>query len=233
MFAVLTAVSLSALTLSACGGGASQGSGTGGRSGGASSGSAAGDTGSRAGSAPDPSSGPSSSAGLVRVGGEAYSIGVPSAPAFVTRPDQVRSSGARVKFWVYDPAPGDKDRGRCFVEAVEQARFGGDFPQVSLLLFAQPEPPDRKVLRNAVMKPAPPGTVAAVDQEATMPVRLLSGRTIGAHQWQREYLLPDRTLISVTVTVPEDEAATCRAADIAASLRPTGRSVSSAPATAT
>ncbi len=108
----------------------------------------------------------------------------------------------------------------CFVTASEQPRFDGDFPGSTQAIFAGRG--DRTVLRNDVITPAPRGTVAGLDQQATLTVALDAGRTVPTRLVQRAYLTPGRTLIQLSVAGPQDQAATCQLDAVAGSLRTTG-----------
>src|SRR5262249_60668210 len=114
--------------------------------------------------------------------------------------------GIRVRTWVSDFGPGNNDKRQCYVEAFEQPNYTASFPAAAIALYSAPDQPDLKILRNEALKPAPAGAVAAVQQEATMSVTLPSGRLVAAHQWQRQYLLPGRGLVSLTVGVPDEAA---------------------------
>jgi len=161
--------------------------------------------------------------GFVRVGGTAYAFGLPARPHFTEQAESIRDDGVRVRTWVYDLGPGDNNKPQCFVEAFEQPVYTASFPAASIALYSAPIVPDQKILHNEPLKPAPAGAVAAVQQEATMSVRLPSGRVVAAHQWQRQYLLPGRGLVSLTVGVPDEAASVCPGAKIVATLQVTGK----------
>jgi len=161
--------------------------------------------------------------GFVRAGGTAYAFGLPAQPHFVEQAESVRDFGIRVRTWVYDLGPGDNDKPQCDVQAFEQPSYTAAFPAAAIALYSVPDVPDQKILRNEALKPAPAGAVAAVQQEATMSATLPSGRVVTAHQWQRQYLLPGRGLVSLTVTVPDEAASLCPGAQIVSTLQVTGK----------
>lgn len=164
--------------------------------------------------APTPPSGggtPSSAAGT------AYRFDLPTAPAFEAGPEQVTDNGTATRSWRYAIAPNGP---YCFVTASEQPRFAGDFPGSTQAIFAGHR--DRIVVRNDVLKPAPPGAVSALVQEATLTVTLDDGSTVPSRLFQRAYLTTGGTLIQLTAAGPQDRVAQCQLDAVVSSLRTTG-----------
>ena len=171
-------------------------------------------------SSPPPTGSAVTPSGFRTETGTALRFALPPAPLFVADAEQVNAQGALERRWRYLPAPG---AGHCVVLTVEQPNFTGRFPQSTLQLFAARALPGQQNLRNDVLSPAPPGTVAGIEQEATYSAGLDDGTSVPARILQRSYLTPGRSLISISVTGPERYVESCRMREIAASLAATGR----------
>lgn len=155
--------------------------------------------------------------GGTEVGGTSYRFTLPTDPAFEPGPEQVTDNGTALRSWRWAVADGGP---YCFVTASEQPRFAGDFPGSTQAIFAGRG--DRTVLRNDPITPAPNGTVAGLDQQATLTVTAEGGQEVPTRLVQRTYLTPGGTLIQLSVAGPQEQAATCQLDAVAASLRTTG-----------
>ena len=155
--------------------------------------------------------------GGTEVGGTSYRFDLPAEPVFEPGPEQVTDNGTALRSWRWAVADGGPF---CFVTASEQPRFSGDFPGSTQTIFAGRG--DRTVLRNDPITPAPRGTVAGLDQQATLTVTLDGGQQVATRLVQRTYLTPGGTLIQLSVAGPQDQAATCQLDAVAGSLRTTG-----------
>lgn len=166
------------------------------------------------------------SSGLHPERGVAYLIGLPDAPAYLELPRRERPAGVVERQWRHELTPGGAS---CTIVAIEQGGYRGNFPQVVLLSFDLLSKGDR-IVKNARVGP-PAGASAAVEQESTFAITGTSAAGTQAHLYQRQVVTRGRTLVSITAAAPESAAATCRSADIVASLQLTGQDAPSPKAT--
>jgi hypothetical protein len=164
-------------------------------------------------------------AGFRTVIGTSYQFGLPTELDFASGDPVVTSDGGIETQWTHAVAPSGP---YCVVIATEQARFEGAFPESAIARFDAKTQPGQKTLRNAVMKPAPPGAVSGVDQESTFTATQNDGTALPSHLYQRTFLTPNRSLAALTAAGPQESADTCRLKDIVATFSATGREFSGA-----
>jgi hypothetical protein len=199
---VLAAVST---TLAACGSPSTGGSG--GSSGSAGSGSAG------------------RMAGGTTAGGTAYQFALPREPQFTAEAPQTTKGGAVERRWRHAVRPAGPF---CTVVAVEQPHFTQQFPESVLAVFEATNQGGDHVVRNAAVAPVT-GAIGGVEQESTFTARLDDGSSTPARLFQRQYLTPGRTLVSVSAAGPQDQVEACRLTDIVNSLEVTGAELGTSP----
>jgi hypothetical protein len=164
-------------------------------------------------------------AGFTAISGTALRFALPTDVAFVQDEDRVTDDGQVVKRWRFAVTPTGPF---CLALTVEQADFTGDYPGSVVALFAANTQPDQKTLRNEVMQPNPPKTIGGVDQESTFTSTLDDGTTVASHFYQRKYLTPGHSLITLGVAGPETELAACHLPEIIGTFAATGHEFTAA-----
>lgn len=106
----------------------------------------------------------------------------------------------------------------CVVIAGEQPDFRGAFPASALASFRANRGPGGAIQVNQATAPIR-GTVAGVRQQSSYLFSLGTAGTASGMLLARQYLTRERTLISLNVTGPADDAERCRLAAIVDSLR--------------
>ncbi len=164
-------------------------------------------------------------AGFKAISGTAYRFALPTDVAFVLDEERVTDDGQVVKRWRYAVTPTGPF---CLAQTVEQADFTGAFPESVVALFAAGSQPDQKILRNEAMQPNPAGTRGGVDQESTFTGTLDDGTSFSNHLYQRKFLTPGNSLITLVVAGPETNSAQCHLPEIIGTFAATGQEFTAA-----
>jgi hypothetical protein len=172
------------------------------------------------GSPPAQGAAPTGSADGRTVEGTSYRFTLPADPLFTELPQRTTARGAIERQWHYAVQPGGPF---CTVAAAEEPQFTQLFPGAVIALFAATNAEaGEHVVRNDSASPVD-GAVGGVEQEATFPLRLASGATVDGRLFERQYLTPGRTLVSLSAAGPQDRVGACGLEALVRSLQVTGR----------
>ncbi|HEX2805582.1 MAG TPA: hypothetical protein VHN80_05380 [Kineosporiaceae bacterium] len=158
-------------------------------------------------------------------GGTAYQFALPQELPFTADAPQRTKGGAVERRWRHAVHPAGPF---CTVVGVEQPHFTQRFPESVLAVFEATNQGGDHVVRNAAVPPVA-GAIGGVEQESTFTATLDDGSSTPARLFQRQYLTPGRTLVSISAAGPQDQVETCRLAAIVGSLEVTGTELGSAP----